>query len=79
MLLAVIPKSWPSLNQPKWTFMVYMDADNNLDPAGLDDINEMEIVGSTDNVNIVVLLDRWDEVYTSGSWSYYIQKGEDIS
>jgi hypothetical protein len=38
--------------------MVYLDADNNLESAGIDDINEMEIVGSTTEVNIVVQVDR---------------------
>lgn len=42
----------------KWTVMIYMAADNNLDPAAIDDINEMAAVGSTDDVNIVVQLDR---------------------
>lgn len=42
----------------KWTFMVYMDADNNLDdPENLD---LMDDVGSTDDVNVVVL---WDGYY----------------
>jgi hypothetical protein len=38
--------------------MVYLDADNNLESAGIDDINEMEMVGSTTEVNIVVQVDR---------------------
>ena len=38
----------------QWTYMVYMGADNNLSDAGLADINEMEKVGSNDNVAIVV-------------------------
>jgi hypothetical protein len=42
----------------EWTIMVYLDADNNLESAGIDDINEMEIVGSTTDVNIVVQVDR---------------------
>ncbi len=42
----------------EWTVMVYLDADNNLESAGIDDINEMEIVGSSDDVNIVVQVDR---------------------
>jgi len=40
-----------------WTFMVYMAADNNLSDAGLDDLNEMEVAGSTGEVDIVALLD----------------------
>ncbi|MDD2715575.1 MAG: clostripain-related cysteine peptidase [Candidatus Wallbacteria bacterium] len=42
----------------KWTFMVYLDADNNLQPFGMKDLNEMEKVGSSEDVNMVVLLDR---------------------
>ena len=43
----------------EWTIMVYLDADNNLEGAGIDDINEMEMVGSTyPEVNILVQVDR---------------------
>lgn len=42
----------------EWTVMVYLDADNDLESAGIDDINEMEMVGSTSEVNIVVQADR---------------------
>jgi clostripain len=48
----------PNANLPEWTVMVYLDADNNLESAGIDDINEMETVGSTSDVNIVVQIDR---------------------
>jgi hypothetical protein len=48
----------PRDNTAEWTVMVYLDADNNLESAGIDDINEMEIVGSTTEVNIVVQVDR---------------------
>jgi hypothetical protein len=43
---------------PKWTFMVYLDADNNLESAGLDDFIEMAAVGSSAALNIVVQMDR---------------------
>ncbi|MHA1732893.1 MAG: clostripain-related cysteine peptidase [Promethearchaeota archaeon] len=53
-----------------WTFMVYVDADNNLEAAGIDDINEMEIVGSTSSVSIVAQLDRTSGYDTSnGDWT----------
>jgi hypothetical protein len=38
--------------QAKWTFMVYMAGDNNLDGAALQDIAEMAQAGSTKEVNI---------------------------
>ena len=48
----------PINNTAEWTVMVYLAADNNLESAGIDDINEMEMVGSTTDVNIVVQVDR---------------------
>jgi len=37
-----------------WTFMVYMAADNNISNAAKADINEMESVGSSSDVTVVV-------------------------
>ncbi len=53
-----------------WTFMVYMAADNDLEAFALADLNEMEFVGSTTDVNIVVQLDR-SELYdtSNGNWT----------
>jgi len=48
----------PKDTTAEWTVMVYLDADNNLEIAGVDDINEMEMAGSTTEVNIVVQVDR---------------------
>lgn len=42
----------------EWLFMVYLDGDNNLDPFGLLDVQEMERTGSTDQLKVVVLMDR---------------------
>ena len=42
----------------KWTVMVYMAGDNNLESAAMTDLKEMAKVGSTSDVNIVVQLDR---------------------
>jgi hypothetical protein len=42
----------------EWTFLVYLDGDNNLEGAGIDDFLEMSSVGSTSDVNIVVQFDR---------------------
>lgn len=41
----------------KWTYLVYMSADNNLSSAALKDINEMEKIGSSTDVNVVVQVD----------------------
>ncbi len=49
-------------HQPKhkrWTVLVYLNAANNLEPMGIKDLNEMEKVGSTREVNIVVEMVRY--------------------
>ncbi|MBU7025174.1 MAG: hypothetical protein HXS40_13515, partial [Theionarchaea archaeon] len=67
----------PASCQSSWTVMVYMDGDNNLESAAIDDVNELEAIGSSAEVNIVVQLDRivdWDN--SNGDWTttrrYYI-------
>jgi len=42
----------------EWTFLIYLDADNNLETAGIGDFQEMAKVGSSSRVNIVVQMDR---------------------
>lgn len=45
----------PPYSGPRqWTYMVYMGADNNLSDAGLGDLKEMETIGSSEGVAIVV-------------------------
>ena len=58
------------LSQPaSWTIMVYLDGDNNLEDAAIDDVNEMEMIGSSDEVNIIVQFDRIDSYdETNGDW-----------
>ncbi|MCJ8344875.1 clostripain-related cysteine peptidase, partial [bacterium] len=73
----------------KWSVMVYITASNDLERFGLSDVNEMETVGSSKDVNIVVQLDRIDEkdfhpsqagsdFIGEGNWSktrrYYVTK-----
>ncbi|MBN2303267.1 MAG: hypothetical protein JXQ72_02240 [Anaerolineae bacterium] len=53
-----------------WTIMVYMAADNNLEMFALADINEMELIGGSDQVNVVVQIDRADEYdRTNDDWT----------
>jgi hypothetical protein len=53
-----------------WTFMVYLDGDNNLESAGIDDFLEMASVGSTADVKILVLFDRVPGYNTEyGNWT----------
>jgi len=53
-----------------WTFMVYLDADCNLEEDGLNDFIEMSSVGSSTAMNIVVQMDRASGYSTSyGDWT----------
>jgi len=68
--------------QPEWTYMVYMDGDNNLEQAAIMDFLEMEYGGgSSDKVNIVVQMDRSEGFFTGeGDWSgarRFLVKGGD--
>lgn len=50
-------------SQAAWTYMVYVAGDNNLATAAINDINEMETVGSSDKVNVVVEVE-YSSTYT---------------
>lgn len=58
--------------QKKWTFLVYLDGDNNLDGAGVADMNEMEQAGSSNDVNIVVQWDRSAGATWTTTRRYYV-------
>ncbi len=49
-----------TVDEPRasWTILVFMNGDNELESAAIEDLNEMEMAGSTDEVNIVVQIDR---------------------
>ncbi|NOJ96531.1 peptidase C11 [Corallococcus coralloides] len=62
-------------NNKKWTVMVWMAGDNNLEDAGLDDLQELKQVGSTDDVDILVQLDRLSDHQTR---RYHVRKGTSV-
>jgi hypothetical protein len=47
----------PQKNKKPWTFMVYMAADNDLNRFAIRNIKQMALIGSNENVNIIVQLD----------------------
>ncbi len=64
----------------EWTFMVYMDADNDLEQAGIGDFLQMAEVGSNSDINIIVQFDRIPGyTKTFGNWTncqrFFITKG----
>ncbi len=95
---AVATPSTNELNQPvigftpvagsregSWTVMLYQDADDQvLEQDIFLDFNEVELVGSTDQVRIVSQLDRFRGSFSGdGNWTstrrYYITKDNDLN
>ncbi|MGZ9221984.1 MAG: clostripain-related cysteine peptidase, partial [Anaerolineales bacterium] len=70
---------------PEWTVIVYSAADDEvLDETMWFDINEMELVGSNSQLNIVVQIDRYNGAFTGdGDWSdtrrYLITQDNDLN
>ncbi|MBN1215654.1 MAG: hypothetical protein JXA99_09485 [Candidatus Lokiarchaeota archaeon] len=59
-----------SIPPKKWTILIYIAADNDLERYGIQDINEMESIGSDDNISILVQIDRrlgYD--YSNANWT----------
>ncbi|MDD1743779.1 MAG: clostripain-related cysteine peptidase, partial [Methanomassiliicoccales archaeon] len=54
-----------------WTFMVYLDGDNNLESCGVEDFMEMASVGSNTQINILVQFDRGTNSDSDGGSSDY--------
>ncbi len=58
-------------NAPRnWTVLIYMAADNNEEVEAVQNINEMEIVGSTQQVNILVYVDFRSNTSTHNQFAY---------
>ena len=56
--------------EPTWTFMVYLDGDNDLEESEIGSFNLMELAANNANVNIVVQIDRTPGFDTSnGDWT----------
>jgi cysteine peptidase C11 family protein len=54
----------------KWTILIFMNADNNLEPDGLLNFNQLARVGSTDTINVIVQFDRIGiYAHTTPDWS----------
>jgi hypothetical protein len=71
-------------NAPAWTILLYMDADDDvLEEDIVTDLNEIELVGSSENIQIVAQLDRYDGSYDGdGDWAstkrYYVSQDGDL-
>lgn len=60
----------------QWTILVYMAGDNNLDGAGVTDLQEMKQVGSNASINVICQFDREGPKLTTNR--YYLTKGGSV-
>jgi hypothetical protein len=71
-------------NLPEWTIIVYADADDDvLEQDIWFDVNEMELVGSTPQMNVVVQIDRAEGAFHGdGDWTdtrrLYVTQDDDL-
>lgn len=55
-----------------WNILVYLQADNNLNDLTQTDLDELMAVGSSDEVNVIVFMDKLDDF----AYLYYIEPGK---
>src|ERR1700757_4673970 len=76
-LLALPLASHPAAAADKeWTFLLYLNGNNNLDSFGKLNINQMEAVGSSDAVNMVV---QWASLENGDVRRLLVQKDNDTN
>lgn len=74
----LLPSAFASAAQQvkEWNMLVFLNGNNNLDSFGAMNINQMEQVGSSDNVNILV---QWASAKKSNVSRLLIQKDTDTN
>ena len=60
-----------------WTILVYLAGDNDLDSAGVVDLNEMKSVGSSDKIAVLAQFDRAGN--KKATTRYYLNKGTTVA
>jgi len=63
-------------NEKDWTILVYMAADNGLNNAALEDIEEMQSAMFSDDINVIVQIDHSQFNEIIGAYRYHIYPGE---
>ncbi len=59
----------------EWTFLLFLNGHNNLDSYGAFNINQMEQVGSNDQINMVV---QWASLKNKQTKSLFVTKDNDV-
>jgi hypothetical protein len=74
--LSIAPAQAESRAPKEWTFLIFLNGNNNLDPYGAFNINQMEKVGSTDRINVVV---QWASLKTRTVKRLLVKKDNDTN
>jgi len=59
----------------KWSILIFLNADNNLERFGFMDVQEMESVAPSDDVNVVV---QFDELRKLGTKRFLVEKSDRV-
>ena len=73
---AVPSQATQEVAQKEWTVLVFLNGNNNLDSFGAVNINQMEKVGSTSDINLVV---QWASYASDRTKRLLVQKGTDAT
>lgn len=72
--IPVTASAAPAAEKKEWTFLVFLNGKNNLDSFGTLNMNQMEEIGSTDKVNIVV---QWGSLKNGTTKRVFVTKDND--
>lgn len=76
--MAALAPSARAAATSEWLVLVYIAADNNLDPAAIGDIHEMEAAGSSEAVTVAVLMDRSEDADWSEARRFVVRGMGDL-
>ena len=65
-----------STAEKEWTILIYMAADNGLNNAAINDIEEMQLAEFSDNIKVIVQIDYSEFNEITGAYRYHIYPGE---
>jgi len=71
--LGILGANSPTSEVPsaQWTILIYLNGDNDLENFALDDLRELSAIGSSEEVNLIVQLDRRT---VSGTQRFRVEK-----
>jgi hypothetical protein len=78
ILIFLLITACSNKDMAEWTILVYMAADNGLNNAAIEDINEMESAFFSDNINLIVQIDNNAENANSGAFRYKIKHDDSV-